>query len=270
MKASDDAAKKHKVEENQLFNEIDQALLQKIREGQRHHELRSELDQLNQTSITFNGIGALAFCALFATLRYAPRLYHKMYRQQGYILDPPPMKLPQQIISKTLAVGKLGVDLYASMWVARWVTERDYDKVQECHAGSYLYNKSPEGGRTFLSKLSYFPPSVGRSIVADDLCPIVQDKLRNVRSTESYELRQLAVFAENCVWRQELERRLRQQTLHVRDNADGIRSTRKINSNIYGDEDNIYSEQPESEDSVGDGVTNDNQRSVPDDPSQRT
>ena len=269
MNANDEATKKHKAEEAQLFSEIDQALLQKIREGQDYHELRSELDRLNQTSVTFNGTGALAFCALFATLRYAPRLYHKMYRQQGYILDPPPQKIPQQILSKVLAVGKLGVDLYASMWVARWVSERDLDKVQECHAGSYLYNKSPEGGRIFLSKLPYFPPSVGRSIVANDFCPIVQDKLRNIRSAESYELRQLALFAENCAWRQELERRRRRQISHGRDNAEGNRSTSNSNDNIYGDDDNLYSGRPENEESVSDGVADSNERSSPDDSSRR-
>jgi hypothetical protein len=231
---NDTAQKKRMAKEAHLFDEIDQALLQKIRKQNPNHliDLRNELEEINQTSFTLDGTGTLACCLTFAALRYGPRIYQKMVprRPSSYVLDPPPMKLPLRILATGLAVGKFGAEVYASLWVGRWVTERHLDEEQECLSGSYLYNKSPQGGRTFLSKLSYFPPATGKSIVATDFCPIVQDKLRNVRHAESYELGQLLMFAENCARRQAFERRM--QHVNRRHSID-----QTVNSSENDDED---------------------------------
>jgi hypothetical protein len=224
MNSNDDGAlEKRMAKEAHLFEQVDQALLQQIRKENPNHlnQLRNELDAIDQTSFTLNGTGMLACCLTFATLRFGPRVYRRVVqRSSGYVFDPPPRPLSLRILSTVLAVGKLGVEMWASLLVGQWVTEHGLDEEAECHAGSYLYNKTPQGGRTFLSKLSYFPPLTGRSNVATDFCPIVQDKLRNVREAESYELGQLLSFVENCSKRQAFERRMKYENrLQVRNDT---------------------------------------------------
>jgi len=232
MGLHDDEAEERKTEEARIFSDLDQALLQKIRQENRQNDLRIELEQVNQTSFTLNGTGTLASCLAFACLRYGPRLYQQMKRPSSYVLDPPPLKLPLRVLAKVLAAGKLGVEVYAALWAGRWVTERDDYLKQECHAGSYIYNKSPEGGRQFLSKLSYFPPAVGQSIIATDLCPIVQDKLRNVRRVESYELEQFVLFAENCSRRQAVQIMMKRDSRQEGNYDDATSSTSLSDDNL--------------------------------------
>ena len=271
MNSEDDAAhKKRMAKEAHLFDEVDQALLQKIRKENPNHliDLRNELDELNQTSFTLNGTGTLACCLAFAALRYGPRVYQKMVqRPSSYVLDPPPVKLPLRILATVLAVGKFGAEVYASLWVGRWVTERDLDEEQECLSGSYLYNKTPQGGRTFLSKLSYFPPATGKSIVATDLCPIVQDKLRNVRHAESYELGQLLMFAENCTRRQAFESRMQHE--NRRHGNDQMSSSDNDDEDLADNQEGFFDSKPQVEDWAEDLVTDQEEPTNPDDSSSR-
>jgi len=212
-------------EENLLLNEFVSVLLSQLKSSNirsipkdqrsEYQEERKGLSALNQSGLVE---GVVATCVTFAALRTIPKIIAKrLISRRGYTLDPPPgttsagnpfqhsttsvpsSEQPRGGFALTmLSLAKVVFDVYASLLVGALVANSSLDDTQ------------------LFPKLASLPLVEGRSFVADEFCKAIQDKVKERPSTfwsevDSFYLKQLKVFSDNCTRRQAFENKIRRE-----------------------------------------------------------
>ena len=185
---------------------------------------KEALMKINNSGLTE---GTIAGIVTFVSLVAGPPLLKKFVPPKNYKLDAPHKS---KTLGTYLFIGaRLGVQAVASLVVAAYTT-------------SYFTDEE-----LMLKEIAQTPLLEGRSVIADEFCPLVTREYHRYHSSdywkqvESPYLQHLGVFVENCDKRQSYEKELRKQqglpiSTHVSIPSPGVPNDYPIDENIYNDE----------------------------------